>query len=295
MTHLATAMSTLTSKPGRLPSQTIQNPKVSLSMVTMSDMTEALKEDRHINGRTWIAHTDNGSVNSDGLKRDFLPNIYAPEQDINLEVQVTQENEERIKEQNDLMARKRFTWSPEAYLEMSKDPGAFTVTCTFGKTQIHHCLIDLGASVNILPYPLYYSLELGPLKPPMISLELGDKTCIQPVGVLESFMLRVGKIVVPTDFYVIPTKESSKDDPPTIILGRPFLYTTGAKINMGKGSLSLAFGGRTSYYNIYGDNRVKPLEPWGPDPSTSPSKRSSRINPGAEAKFDLSHPWDPNW
>ncbi|CAM8982210.1 unnamed protein product [Rhodiola kirilowii] len=349
MSHLATAMSTLTSEPGRLPSQTILNPKANLSMMKGSNGKATLgevarspayrltnkhfnrrsrldwnqEEDRPNDGKTWVTHADNGQyaftvcitpppitpldipasgwgVNND-LDFDSPKGNFSltSEQSFHLEDQMTPRNEteekvEPIKEQNDLIAKKRLNWSPETYLEMSKDPGAFTVTCVFGKIPIHHCLIDLGASVNILPYPLYCSLKLGPLKPPIISLELGDKSCIQPVGVLESSLLRVGNVVVPADFYVIPVQESNKDDPPTIILGRPFLYTTGAKINMGKGSLSLAFGGRTSYYNIYGNKRAKPLEQWSPDLSTSTSKEPGRINPGAEVKFDLSHPWDPN-
>ncbi|CAM8910867.1 unnamed protein product [Rhodiola kirilowii] len=44
MSQLATSISTLTNEPGRLPSQTIQNPKANISMVKMSDMQEAQEE-----------------------------------------------------------------------------------------------------------------------------------------------------------------------------------------------------------------------------------------------------------
>ncbi|CAM8953879.1 unnamed protein product [Rhodiola kirilowii] len=44
MSQLATSMSALTNEPGRLPSQTVQNPKGNVSMVTVSDMKEALEE-----------------------------------------------------------------------------------------------------------------------------------------------------------------------------------------------------------------------------------------------------------
>ncbi|CAM8977902.1 unnamed protein product [Rhodiola kirilowii] len=95
-------------------------------------------------------------------------------------------------------------------MDSVKDPGAFTVTCGIGETLIHHCLIDLGAAVNAMPYSLYCFLKLGPLKPPKLIIELGDKSCVRPIGLLEDLTLRVGDLVVPADFY---------EDPPTLILG----------------------------------------------------------------------------
>ncbi|CAM8982211.1 unnamed protein product [Rhodiola kirilowii] len=44
------------------------------------------------------------------------------------------------------------------------------------------------------------------------------------------------------------------DEPPALILGRPFLFTTKTKIDMGTGLLSLAFGGKISDFYIYGDD-----------------------------------------
>ncbi|CAM8976305.1 unnamed protein product [Rhodiola kirilowii] len=376
MSQLATSMSALTNEPGRLPSQTVQNPKGNVSMIKMSDMKEALEEaarpslsttevdkeeflgmmwedesyaqsygeliaikrlkeaqtaallakqqqglatykptvkhfnhrrrpdwnqeeDRPIDGRTWVTHTANGRYaftvnmtpppvthfnvpasgwddNEDldsgsprsglGTKKIGAQDSSYPMKIIASEDHATQKNKvekelEPRNGQNGLITKKLLTWSHEAHLEISKDPGAFTVTCGICKSQIHHCLIDLGAAVNVLPYPLYCSLGLGPLKPPKLSLELGDKSCVQPIGVLEKLMLRVGKLVVPADFYVIPIGDTSKDDPPTLILGRPFLCTTRAKIDMGKGSLSLAFGGRNSDFCIYADGRKDTKKP----------------------------------
>ncbi|CAM8934563.1 unnamed protein product [Rhodiola kirilowii] len=44
MSQLATAMSTLTNEPGRLPSQTIQNPKANISMIKRSNEKATLGE-----------------------------------------------------------------------------------------------------------------------------------------------------------------------------------------------------------------------------------------------------------
>ncbi|CAM9002700.1 unnamed protein product [Rhodiola kirilowii] len=157
-------------------------------------------------------------------------------------------------EQHDQTMKHPLDTSHEAPLEKSKDPGAFTVTCGIGETQIHHCLIDLGAAVNAMPYSLYCPLKLGPLKLPKLLIELGDKSCIRHVGLLEDLTLRVGNLVVPADFYVLQMGDARNNDPPALILGRPFLFTTKTKIDMGMGLLSLAFGGKISDFYIYGDD-----------------------------------------
>lgn len=45
------------------------------------------------------------------------------------------------------------------------DPGIFFIPCTIGNTTIVNRMLDLGASINVLPYSLYTSLRLGPLNP----------------------------------------------------------------------------------------------------------------------------------
>ncbi|CAM8943367.1 unnamed protein product [Rhodiola kirilowii] len=264
MSQLATAMSTLTAEPGRLPSQTIQNPKANISTIRRSDMKATLgevarspsykltsnhfnrrrrpdwdqEEDRPKDGKTWVTHADNGryaftvcitpppilhsDVPASGwdddnkLRRDPPTNIYASRQKIK---GPEYPNPKPRNWQNDPTTEKALTSDHESQPERNKDPGAFTVTCGIGEIQIRKCLIDLGAAVNAMPSSLYYLLGLGPLKPPRSNIELGDKSCIRPIGELEDVILHVGKLAVAADFYVIPTEETCEDDSPTIILG----------------------------------------------------------------------------
>ena len=53
-----------------------------------------------------------------------------------------------------------------------KDPGCPTLSCTIGTTVIDKALLDLGTSVNLLPYSVYK--QLGELKPTRITLQLVD-------------------------------------------------------------------------------------------------------------------------
>ena len=43
------------------------------------------------------------------------------------------------------------------------NPGSFSIHCIVGKVEIKRALCDLGASVSIMPYSLFYRLHLGPL------------------------------------------------------------------------------------------------------------------------------------
>ena len=55
-----------------------------------------------------------------------------------------------------------------------KDPGSPTISVNIGETCIDKALLDLGASVNLLPYSVYKQLGLGELKPTNITLSLAD-------------------------------------------------------------------------------------------------------------------------
>jgi hypothetical protein len=56
-----------------------------------------------------------------------------------------------------------------------KDPGCPTILCFIGEHKIEKALLDLGASVNLLPYSVFQSLNLGELKPTFITLLLVNR------------------------------------------------------------------------------------------------------------------------
>ncbi|CAM8997328.1 unnamed protein product [Rhodiola kirilowii] len=193
---------------------------------------------------------------AENSKHDPLPSfsmqVRAPKEHIIDKSELRNELEVRDELKEPTMEHSLAT-SHEAPPGKCKDPGAFTVTYGVGETLIHHCLIDLGAAINAMPYSLYYSLQLGPLKPPKLLVELGDKSRVRHVGLLENLTFRVGDLAVPANFYVLQMRDARDDDPPTLILGRPFLFTTKTKIHMDTCLLSLVFGGQTLNFYIYED------------------------------------------
>ena len=55
-----------------------------------------------------------------------------------------------------------------------KDPGSFTIPCVIGNTRFEHAMLDLGASINVMPYSVYVSMNLGELKNDGVIIQLAD-------------------------------------------------------------------------------------------------------------------------
>ncbi|GKE22152.1 reverse transcriptase domain-containing protein [Tanacetum coccineum] len=98
---------------------------------------------------------------------------------------------------------------------------------------------DLGASTNLMPYSLYAKLSLETLKPTKISVRLADRSFQYPVGKTENMLIEVGKFIFPADFVILKMEEDSKVP---LILGRPFLHTADAVIQVKQKQLNLGFG-----------------------------------------------------
>jgi hypothetical protein len=63
-------------------------------------------------------------------------------------------------------------------------------------------------------------------------LELGENSIRYPLGITEDVPVKVGHHLMSVDFVVLEMGEREK---PPLILGRPFLKTVGATIDVGMG------------------------------------------------------------
>ena len=86
-----------------------------------------------------------------------------------------------------------------------KDLGCPTISMMIGDTCVEKVLLDLGASVNLLPYPIYKQLGLGELKPTSITLSLADRSVKIPRGMIEDVLVQIDKFYYPVDFFVLDT------------------------------------------------------------------------------------------
>ncbi|XP_027185158.1 uncharacterized protein LOC113783270 [Coffea eugenioides] len=131
------------------------------------------------------------------------------------------------------------------------DPGMFTIPCKIGGASIRQTMLDLGASINVMPKTIYTSLNLGPLKGTGIIIQLADRTNAYPEGLVEDVLVQVNELVFPADFYVLDMGDERALNPSPILLGRPFLSTARTKIDVNEGTLSMEFDEKIVNFNIF--------------------------------------------
>ncbi|XP_052619885.1 uncharacterized protein LOC128126157 [Lactuca sativa] len=119
------------------------------------------------------------------------------------------------------------------------DPGSLTLPCQFGNLAAIHALADSGASVNLMPYSFFKKLDLPEPRPIRMAIHLANKTVTFPRGICEDLLVKVDKFVFPADFIIL---DMEADPQVPIILGRPFLNTASAIVDMRDSKLTLRVG-----------------------------------------------------
>nr|GEX06827.1 hypothetical protein [Tanacetum cinerariifolium] len=121
-------------------------------------------------------------------------------------------------------------------LEKLGDLGRFIIPCDFLKIDNCLALADLGASINLMPLSNWKKLRLPALNDTKMVLELVDRTISKPTGVADNVFVKVGKFYFPADFIVL---DFVTDPRVPLILGRPFLSTAHALIDVYEGEIIL--------------------------------------------------------
>ena len=133
-----------------------------------------------------------------------------------------------------------------------KDPGSPTISCRIGDRLIKRALLDLGASVNPMPYSVYLQLGLGELKPTTITLQLVDRSVKIPRDIVKDVLIKVDAFYFPIDFVVLDTEPALNASTQIhVILGHPFLATSNALINCWSGVMKISFGNMTVELNVF--------------------------------------------
>ncbi|XP_057990621.1 uncharacterized protein LOC110671231 [Hevea brasiliensis] len=149
-----------------------------------------------------------------------------------------------------------------------KDPGSFFIPYLLGNMKINKALCDLGASVNIMPLSICQKLNVGELNPTTISLQLVDRSVKYPIGILENILIKMEEDVQ------IP-----------IILGRLFLVTRGAIIDVKNGQLTLKVREEEVEFNLFQAIKKKL--------NMDECLRIDIINELVEEEFKKKYPEDP--
>jgi len=125
--------------------------------------------------------------------------------------------------------------------EKCKDPG---------NNKFENAMLDLGASINVMPLSIFKSLSLGPLQPTGVVIQLANRSVAHPAGLVDDVLVRVGELIFPADFYILDMEEGFSHGSAPIILGRPFLKTARTKIDVHAGTLSMEFDDIVVRFNI---------------------------------------------
>nr|GEX99442.1 reverse transcriptase domain-containing protein [Tanacetum cinerariifolium] len=127
------------------------------------------------------------------------------------------------------------------------DPGKFLIPCDFPGMVECLALAFLGASIKLMPFSMWKKLSLPDLTPTCMTFELADHSISRPVGVAEDDYVKVGSFHFSTNFVVV---DFDADPRVPLILGRSFLKTRRALIDVFEGELTLRVGKEAITFNL---------------------------------------------
>jgi hypothetical protein len=130
-------------------------------------------------------------------------------------------------------------------LEKQGDHGCPTIPCSIGSFKFEKVLWNLGESVSVMPRDMFEKRCVSELDPTTMCLELGDNSIRYPLNIAVDVPVKVGDHFIPVDFVMLEMGEREK---PPLILGRLFLKTAGATIDVGKGEIKFDINGERSSF-----------------------------------------------
>ncbi|GKE98961.1 reverse transcriptase domain-containing protein [Tanacetum coccineum] len=217
------------STSGTLPSNTVTNPKEDLKGITTSS-PKVVEREPEVTKDT-MPPTNNGST------KDIQPPV------------VPIVHHESISEPVNALVNLSFKISfTDALMLMPKFASALkTLIGNKEKNNACNALADLGASINLMPYSVWKNLSLPELTPTCMTLELADRSISEPIGIAEDVYVTVGKFQFPADFVVV---DFEPDPRVPLILGRSFLKTSRALIDVYEGEITLRVGREAITFNL---------------------------------------------
>jgi hypothetical protein len=127
------------------------------------------------------------------------------------------------------------------------DPGVPTIKCLIGTQKFDQAFCDLGASMSVMLKVIYDKLNHDSLVPTFMHLQLADQLIWYHVGITEDIPVKIRSSFIPVDFVVLEM-DGCRQIP--LILGRPFLSTAGATIDVAAGIIKLNISGKEETFTF---------------------------------------------
>ena len=140
-----------------------------------------------------------------------------------------------------------------------KDLGMFTIPCIICNYKFDDTILDLGASINVMPVSIYNSLGIGPLCATGVVIQLTNRSNTYLAWLIEDVLARVNELTFFADYYILEMEEESPSSKLPIILGSHFLKIARTKLDVHAGTLSMEFRDNIVHFNIF-DAMKHPVE-----------------------------------
>ena len=98
----------------------------------------------------------------------------------------------------------------KSILKKSRDLDSFTIPVTIGRLSVGKTLLDLGASINLIPLSMIERIGEVKIKSTRMTLHLTDITIKHPYGIVEDIWVKVDQFLFLVDFVVMDMDEDSE-------------------------------------------------------------------------------------
>ncbi|XP_006591732.1 uncharacterized protein [Glycine max] len=129
-----------------------------------------------------------------------------------------------------------------------KDPESETIPCTIVNESIGKTLIDLGASIYLMPLSMCRRIENMMIDPTKMTLQLANRSITRLYEVVEDVLVKVRHFTFSVDFVIMDIEEDAKIP---FILGTPFMLTANCMVDMGNGNLEMSIDDQKVTFNLF--------------------------------------------
>ncbi|GJX91067.1 reverse transcriptase domain-containing protein [Tanacetum coccineum] len=130
------------------------------------------------------------------------------------------------------------------------NPGSFLLPFTINNYN-SYVMANIDVSNNVMPRSIYEYMKLDNLWGATVSVKMDDMTQQETFGTVKNVMVKIHKFEFPCDFIVTDMPENLKE---MIILGRPFLKTIHAQIDVFQEEISLEIDEDKIKFDIKGNS-----------------------------------------
>ncbi|GJZ82500.1 reverse transcriptase domain-containing protein [Tanacetum coccineum] len=205
----------------------------------MEEWVKKLQENAKINTRNQATSLKNLETQIEQLTKEFhtkaANEINNPSLDQCKAISIASNKGTQIVQTNDASLKILPCQLPPKEL----NPRNFTLPCTIGSLNFY-AMVDLGAIGNVIPKSIFEHLKLARLKKTDMLVEMADMTKRSPIGIVENVLIKINKFLFLSDFVVMDMLNTRNE---TMILGRPFLATIHAEIDVFNKEISLGIKG----------------------------------------------------